>query len=77
MNDSWEHMWWDNLHWKRWVISGPLNGRGGVNVKTWWFAGVDATLVRVYFSHGRKVHCCKGRVDYSKHVSSDAASQET
>lgn len=28
VNDSWEHMWWDNLHWKRWVgtdaLAGPL-----------------------------------------------------
>lgn len=20
VNDSWEHMWWDNLQWKRWKI---------------------------------------------------------
>ena len=25
VTDSWEHMWWDNLHWKRWKIprTGP------------------------------------------------------
>ncbi|GAX83864.1 hypothetical protein CEUSTIGMA_g11289.t1 [Chlamydomonas eustigma] len=21
VTDSWEHMWWDNLHWKRWKIA--------------------------------------------------------
>jgi hypothetical protein len=20
VTDSWEHMWWDNLHWKRWKV---------------------------------------------------------
>lgn len=25
VTDSWEHMWWDNLQWKRWKIprTGP------------------------------------------------------
>ncbi|KAI8466144.1 MAG: hypothetical protein J3K34DRAFT_434638 [Monoraphidium minutum] len=25
VTDSWEHMWWDSLHWKRWKIprTGP------------------------------------------------------
>lgn len=24
VTDSWEHMWWDNLHWRRWKT--PRNG---------------------------------------------------
>jgi hypothetical protein len=35
VNDSWEHMWWDNLHWKRCVGLGLwCTGRG--TVKSAW-----------------------------------------